>query len=164
METIQESAFEKAIAMETRSLSFYRAITLKVKDCKTRQVFELLAQEEAAHLHLFCGMFQGEEADLARLLGKNYVNTLFDPRYCSMVNSIDTDSSEKDALRIALEEEQACIDRYAALVETIRDPQVYDLFTRILDETRKQCEIISEEYTRLMGMAGSMDEDIFVRE
>jgi rubrerythrin len=161
MDPIQESAFETAIATETHSLSFYRAVTSKIKNNNTRRVFELLAQEEAGHLDLFCSIYQGKEADLVELLGKNYVNTLFDPYYCSMLDSID---SEKDALQIALKEKQECIDFYTASVETIRDPQLHDVFARILAETHKHCEMISEEYMRLMNIGDSAKDYISVRE
>ncbi len=58
MSSMLETAFETAIAIETRSLLFYRAVASKVEDHKTRQIFELLAQEEANHLESFCSLYR----------------------------------------------------------------------------------------------------------
>jgi len=164
MGSFQETVFETAIAMETRSLSFYRAVTSRVKDNNTRRIFELLAQEEARHLDSFCTLYQGEESELVKILGKNYIDIFNDPDYCSLLNSVDANTSEKDALQIALKEERACIDCYSVLVETLQEPHIHDVFARILDETHKHCEMISEEYMRLMDMATSQDRNINVRE
>jgi rubrerythrin len=164
MGSLQETAFETAIAIETRSLSFYRAVTSRVKDNSTRRIFELLAQEEARHLDLFCTLYQGDESELVKILGKNYIDIFNDPYYCSLLNSVDAGASEKDALQIALKEEQACVDCYSAFVESLREPHIHAVFARILDETHKHCEMISEEYMRLMNTATSPDRNINVRE
>jgi rubrerythrin len=153
MET--QKAFEAAIAMETRSLSFYRALSTRAKDRDTKRVFELLAKDEAGHLNLFCSMYQGNEEDLVRLLAKNYINTMFDPKYCSMLNSMEVDSMVEEALQTALGEELACIEFYTVYMETVRDPKLQDLFARILEETHKHCEIISEEYLRHLNVAAA---------
>ncbi len=164
MDPLHQTAFETAIAIETRSLSFYRAVTALVKDHKTREIFELLAREEASHLESFCNLYQGSESELVNILGKSYTNIFADPYYCILIHSVNCNTAEKEALRIALEEEQACIDSYTLFVETIREPYVQDLFASMLEETRKHYEIISEEYMRVMKMVDRNDQDTYVRE
>jgi rubrerythrin len=153
METLK--AFEAAIAMESRTLGFYRALSTRTKDCDTRQVFELLAKDEASHLDMFCSMYQGNEEDLIRLLTKNYINTMFDPKFCSMLNAMEDEGLEEEALKIALKEELACIEFYTLYMETVQDSRIQEAFARILDETHKHCEIISEECLRHMSEAAA---------
>jgi rubrerythrin len=134
----------------------------KVKDIRTRQVLELLAQEEADHLESFCNLYLGNDNDLVDILGKNSIYA--DPYYSSLLNSVDGNTTEKDALRIALKEEQACIEWYSVFVDTIREPRLHEVFVRILNETQKHGELISEEYMRLMNMVDRSDQENYVRE
>lgn len=162
MESMQKTALLTAIAIEIRSLSFYRAMLLKVDDINTRRVVELLAHEESDHLESFCNLYPGNDDELSKILVENSVTC--DPYYKSLLESIEGDATEKDALRIALKEEQSCIEWYSVFVDTIREPGIRDVFVRILNETNQHYELISEEYMRLMKMVDNTDQDIYVRE
>lgn len=157
MEFFQEKAILTAIAIEIRSLSYYRSMSSKVNDNHTRRFFELLAVEEANQLNLFCKQYSGNDGKLVDILVKN--NMYSYPYYCSMLNSVGSRTSESDALQIALKEEQACIDCYTEFLEEIREPTIRDIFESILNEARKHCELISEEYVRLSGSAEHLDYD-----
>lgn len=162
MESMQKTALLTAIAIEIRSLSFYRAMLSKVDDINTRRIVELLAREESDHLESFCNLYPGNDDELSKILVEN--NVTCDPYYKSLLESIEGDSTEKDALRIALKEEQSCIEWYSVFVDTIREPGIRDVFARILNETNQHYELISEEYMRLMKMVDTTDQDIYVRE
>ncbi|MDO9308292.1 MAG: ferritin family protein [Deltaproteobacteria bacterium] len=157
MEFFQEKAILTAIAIEIRSLSFYRSMSSKVDDIHTRRFFELLAVEEADQLNLFCKQYSGNDGKLVDILVKN--NMYSYPYYCSMLNSVGCHTSESDALQIALKEEQACIDCYTEFMEEIQEQTIREIFESILKEARKHCELISEEYMRLMGSAEHLDYD-----
>ncbi|HBA73688.1 MAG: hypothetical protein A2X82_07230 [Geobacteraceae bacterium GWC2_55_20] len=157
MEFFQEKAILTAIAIEIRSLSFYRSMSSKVDDIHTRRFFELLAVEEADQLNLFCKQYSGNDGKLVDILVKN--NMYSYPYYCSMLNSVGCHTSESDALQIALKEEQACIDCYTEFMEEIQEPTIRDIFESILKEARKHCELISEEYMRLSGSTEHPDYD-----
>ncbi|OGU16280.1 MAG: hypothetical protein A2076_13590 [Geobacteraceae bacterium GWC2_53_11] len=162
MEPMHVAAIVTAINIENRSLGFYRAVTAKVNDTNTRRVFEVLANEEAEHLESFCNLYQGDQEELVKLLNKN--NMQSDPYYCALLDSINESTTEKDALRIALKEEQACIEWYSVFVDSIRAPHIRDVFVRILNESNKHGEVIGDEYMRIMRMVDRSDQDIFVRE
>lgn len=162
MEPLQAAAIVTAINIENRSLGFYRAVTSIVTDSNTKRVFELLANEEAEHLESFCNLYQGNDEELVAILNENNISA--DPYYISMLNSINAETTEKDALRIALKEEQACIEWYSVFVDSLRAPHIRDVFVRILNESNKHGEMIAEEYMRVMKMVDRSDEDIFVRE
>lgn len=162
MEPMHMAAIVTAINIENRSLGFYRAVTAKVSDTKTRRVFEVLANEEAEHLESFCNLYQGDQEDLVGLLNRNNVQA--DPYYRTLLDSIDDSTTEKDALRIALKEEQSCIEWYSVFVDSIRAPHIRDVFVRILNESNKHGELIGDEYMRVMRMVDRSDQDTFVRE
>jgi len=162
MESMQSAAIVTAINIENRSLGFYHAVTAKVNDINTRRVFELLAKEASEHLESFCNLYQGNKDELVNILNEN--NMYANPYYCSLINSINDDTTETGALRVALEEEQACIEWYTGFVDTIRETHVHDVFVQILNKTRNHCEIIKVEYMRFMKTMDRTDQDIYVRD
>jgi len=164
MEAIYKSAFEKAIAIEIKSLSFYQTVSLIVRDNSTKRVFEVLAKEESSHLDLLCNLFPDNAEELVSILTKSYSSVFSDPYYMTLLNTVQFNTSEKDALQIALKEEQSCINCYTPFVEFFRETRIHDVFSRILNETHKHCEMISEEYMRLMHMVDQTDQLSFVRE
>jgi rubrerythrin len=159
MDEMQLAAIVTAINIENRSLGFYRAVTSKVTDANTIRVFNRLADEEAEHLESFCRLYQGDEVELVSILNKN--NVLADPYYRHLLNSIDSNATEKDALTIALKEEQACIEWYTVFVDSIRAPHVRDVFVRILDESNKHGAMIEEEYMRITRTVDGANQDTF---
>ena len=159
---MQLAAIVTAINIENRTLGFYRAVTSRVNDSSTRRIFTLLADEEAEHLESFCHLYQGDKSELVDILNRNNVHA--DSYYSSLLDSIDSTTTEKDALRIALKEEQACIEWYSVFVDAIHAPHVRDVFVRILNESNKHGEIIGDEYMRIMRMVDRTDQDIYVCE
>jgi erythrin-vacuolar iron transport family protein len=162
MDQILMEAIATAITIENRSLDFYRAATSKATNANTKRVFELLAKEEADHVEYLCNLCGGNRGELTNTLSTHDVFS--DPGYCKLFAAVDSDINEKDALQIALKEEQACIEWYTGFTQTIREPHVRDVFIRILNETNKHSELIEEEYMRVMHMVDRTDQDIYVRE
>lgn len=151
MESIHRKAIEAAIAIENRNLDYCRAVMSKVTKTTTRRVFELLAEGKAGHVGTFCRLFTGCAGELDTILTANSMYA--DPYYRLLLDSIDGDSPDLDALRIALREEQACIELYTVFVDIFREPHVRGVFARILDETRGHGNMIREEYDRIMNVA-----------
>jgi len=162
MKSLQEAALVNAILIENRSLKFYRAMSAKVTDMRCKRVLDLMAEEEKEHLESFCRLYPGNEDELYHALIRNDIYD--DPYYHSLLDSIAGDCTEIDALKIALKEEQACIEWYSVFVDTIREPDVRNVFVRILHETNNHCELISEEYMLCMNMVDRTDQDTYVRE
>ena len=161
MNPTQLNAVATAISLENRTLGFYRAVTPKVSNSDTRLVLERLAHDGSEHLRSFCDLYQGDEAELVDILNKDDSNP--DPYFSSLVNSVDGNSSDFDALRIALIVEKACIEWHIIFADIIRIPHVRAVFTRILHETIEHCELITKEYARLISMTRRSDDDILLR-
>jgi len=162
MDPMHMEAIETALSIENRSLSFYRGAASKVTDENTRRIFELLAKEEAEHVEYLCRLFDGNRDE--RVGSSGLQDMLSEPGYRELFDSVDSNTNETGALRIALREEQACIERYTDFAQTIREPRIRDVFIRLLNETGKHSELISEEYMRIMHMVDRTDQDVFVRE
>lgn len=147
MKPIHEEAIVTAISIKNRNLGYLRSVTSRVANSQTRQIFEALAENESVHLELFCTLFQGDEQELATILETNSIDA--DPYYCSLLDSLDGRSADFDALRIALREEQACIDLFTIYKDIIRVPHIRDAFAKTLDETSRHSDMIQDEYRRL---------------
>lgn len=162
MESIHRKAIVTAIAIENRNLNYCHAVMSKVANYQTRRVFELLAAKGAEHVGSLCLLCKGNADELVTILTTNSMYT--DPYYCSLLDSIDGDTPEFEALRIAGREEQACIELYSVFVDIFREPRIRDAFARILDESRKHVALIKEEYVRLMNVATETHTDVFACE
>jgi rubrerythrin len=155
-----EEAIVSSIKIENRRVKSYLAAMSKVHDNTIRLVFYQLAIEELDHFVLLCNMSQRNENELNDILKES---DLYDHSYYgTKLNSINDHISETEALQIALNEEQACIDWYSEFVDSIRNSQIRDVFNRILKETHQHREMISEEYMRHMNMAHLTDHEIYV--
>lgn len=160
--TVQE-ALKLAIQAEKDSMDFYRRAASVTTNERAKKVFDLLANEEVAHLKAFFDHYRGTEfGDLTSFLAtppdtKN-------PVYQELEKAITSDTREQKALEIALTEEKACIDQYTLFARDMVDPLVKGIFTRVVKETEQHYALIESEYAHLMGMVHESDQDTFVRE
>jgi rubrerythrin len=150
MDTILMGAIASSIAIKNRNLGFYRAVAAKVSDSSTRKVFDTLTEEENRHLESLCDLYQGEENELVDILNRNDIFS--DPYYCSLLNSIGGVNAESDALRIALRQEQSCIEWFTVFADIIRAPHIRDVFARVLKETNQRGDMIEKERARLTDL------------
>jgi rubrerythrin len=151
MQSIQLAAIVTAINIENRSLGFYHAVTLKIRGINTRQIFEQLAKDASEHLQLLCNLYDGNKEELVKVL--NEKNLYSNPYYCALLKSIDGDTTEIDALSIACDEKQACIECYTVFLDAIREPVIHDMFLKMIEKHRIQYELINKEYARVLKTA-----------
>jgi rubrerythrin len=161
MESFRLAAIRTAINIENRSLAFYYAVSGKVHDINTVMVFERIAKDGAEHLEQFCSLYDGDVENLVNNLNEN--NLYSNPFYRLLLNSIEGNASEYDALHIALEEKRACIEWYSVFLDTIREPSAHEVFTRIIAHSRLQHKMINDEYMRIKNTAGLADQSHFDR-
>lgn len=162
MEHILKTAIICAIKIENRSLKFYLAMSKKIDNIRCKRVLELLARDEYEHLESFCNLYPGNEDDLYNALFES--NIYNDSHYSSLLDSVNSNTTEIDVFRVALREEQSCIESYTAYVEAIREPAIREIFLQSLIETRKHAEMIEEEYMHLISIADGADQNVYVHE
>jgi rubrerythrin len=162
-EYTMKEALKLAIKTEKESMDFYRKAGSITQDARSKQVFALLASEEAAHLKAFFDHYQG--GDLGDL--ESYLASPPDRQsatHKALEQAFAADVHEQKALEIALQEEKATIDLYTVIARDIVDPLVRRVFETVVKETQKHHDLIEDEYMRVMAMVHSSDQDIYVRE
>lgn len=157
MDEITKKAILNAIRIEKTSYDFYLIQAGRTVNPETYRFFIKLAGDEFIHLTGFLRLYPGDGSELAAYLQG-------DPDTSSGGSSdlwmqIPVPVSLEEALTIAINEEQACIDLYATFVESLRLPEVHAMFTKALDETRQHLETIKTEYDRCRGMVSNSDRD-----
>ncbi len=160
--TVQE-ALRLAIQAEKDSMDFYRRAAAVTGNTRAKKVFELLANEEVAHLKAFFDHYKGPEfGDLKSFISTppNVENTV----YAALEKAITSDTHEQKALEIALAEEKACIDQYSLFARDMVDPLVRNIFQGVVKETQQHYALIESEYAHIMGMVHESDQDTYVRE
>ena len=159
---IQE-ALKLAIKAEKDSMDFYRKAASMTTNERARKVFNLLADEEVGHLKSFFDHYKGGEfGDL-----KSYMESPADednPAYRKLLAAVNSETIEKSALELALEEEKECIGQYTQLAQGVVDPMVKGIFERVTHETQGHYDMIESEYAHVMTMVHETDQDIYVRE
>jgi rubrerythrin len=160
MESIRTAAILTAIIIENRSLGFYHTVIDKVNST-TRRIFVQLAKAGAEHLELFCNLYTANKQELVTILNNN--NLFTNPYYCLLLKLIDGDTTESDALQIALEEKQSCIDGYSIFMDVILEPFIYDMFVQLIDKNKKQFDMVKVEYLQSLKISGHFERENIVR-
>lgn len=156
-------ALKLAIKAEKDSMDFYRKAASATGIERAKKVFRLLAEEEKEHLASFFECYQGGEfGDLQAYMESPPDRSA--ASYVALKKAIDRKTHEQKALEIAMQEENALIERYSQFAGDIIDPLVRGIFERVIRETRKHYELIESEYAHVMRMVHESDQDIYVRE
>jgi rubrerythrin len=160
--TVQE-ALKLAINSEKDSMDFYRKAASMMTDERSRQVFELLANEEMGHLTAFFDHYQGSDlGDLESFKARPADQA--SATHQALEQALATEVHEQKALEIALQEEKSCIELYTVMAKEISDPLVRRVFETVIRETQKHYDMIEDEYMRVMTMVHESDQNIYVRE
>lgn len=160
--TVQE-ALKLAINSEKDSMDFYRKAGSMTTDARSKQVFELLANEEMGHLAAFFDHYKG--GDLGDLESfKARPADKLSATHVALEQALASDVHEQKALEIALQEEKSCIELYTVMSKEMTDPQVRKIFETVIKETQKHYDLIEDEYMRVMTMVHDSDQNIYVRE
>lgn len=160
--TMQE-ALKLAIQAEKDSMDFYRKAAKNSTDERAVRLFTLLATEEAGHLKSFFEHYKGKEFGTLDDIMNTPPNREL-PNIKALLATVGTGTTEKEAMEIAMKEEELTIGTYTSMAKDIVDPLVKGVFDRVIRETRGHYEMIADEYSRLMRMVDRSDQDTFVRE
>lgn len=158
-----QEALKLAVQAEKDSMDFYRRAASVTSNERAKKVFDLLANEEVAHLKSFFEHYKGTEfGDV-----KSFIASPPSAKNATIIaleKAVKEDTHEKEALEIALKEEKAGIQQYTMLVKDIIDPLVRGVFERVIKESQGHYDMIEDEYMHIMGMVDKSDQDTYVRE
>jgi rubrerythrin len=158
-----QEALKLAIETEKAVMYFYLNAAKQAKNDRARKVFETLASEEREHAEHFFPLYKGSD------LGSFDVYIATPPTFESAMlhnlkKAVNSELREKDAMELALKEEEDLARSLEMTAQHIVDPLVRNVFERMAKETLNHYAVIESEYAHLMGMVHETDIDTFVRE
>jgi rubrerythrin len=150
MDYLLEEAVRVTIVTMNNSYDFFRIAAVKAHSGCVRRLCERLADKEASHLEWFQRRYPGSKfGNLESLQARPPHFTT--PQHRALLSGMAGSVGEKEALQVALQEKEICLDYFSALAEAFRDPEVHAVFQKARDEALRHCEVIREEYRRLAG-------------
>ena len=145
-----KDAIKTAIQMEKDGYSFYQKAAAQTSSDMGRTVFKSLAADELLHLEVFEKLFnekvgKDEWYDLVNT-SKKYVDIPIFPKDLEKVEGANPDTSEIDALRIAMDSEQRAIEYYTKIRENISDDEVNKIIDEIINQEKNHYNILEGEF------------------
>lgn len=145
-----KDAIKTAIQMEKDGYSFYQKAAAQTSSDMGRTVFKSLAADELLHLEVFEKLFnekvgKDEWYDLVNT-SKKYVDIPIFPKDLEKVEGANPDTSEIDALRIAMDSEQRAIEYYTKIRENSSDDEINKIIDEIINQEKNHYNILEGEF------------------
>jgi rubrerythrin len=158
-----QEAIRLAVQTEKDVMDFYLKAAALTKNERGRKVFEQLAREEREHAGHFFQVYPGKDLGtfdefMARPARVDQVMLV------QLQKALAENVHERQAMEIALKEEEDLSKHLRLTASRIVDPQVRGVFERMAKETEHHFALIESEYAHLMGMVHETDIDTYVRE
>lgn len=113
-----------AIQAEIDARNFYESVGNRTKDSYLKELFGQLAAEEANHERILSDILNKEQTD------KTYFNFEKDFQVAETIEmpEVSDDLNLKDAIGIAMKNEEVAMKNYTALAENCEDEQLKSVF------------------------------------
>jgi rubrerythrin len=148
-----KGAIQTAIQMEKDGYNFYTRAAAQTKNDMARSLFESLSKDELVHLEVFQKLFENQmkkdEYDRLVESNKKYESIPVFPKDLKSVKGIDPDSSELDALRMAMDAEQEAIDYYSEIEDNTSDSETRKIINIIIDQEKNHYFLLENEFHHL---------------
>jgi len=148
-----KDAILTAIQMEKDGYAFYTKAAAQTKSDMGRTIFESLAADEQRHLDIFQKMFEdkvgkSEWNDLINS-SKKYANIPVFPTNLKDAPGLDSESTEIDALRMAMDSEQEAINYYNKIKETINNKDLKNILNEIIEQEKNHYFLLEKEFNHI---------------
>lgn len=148
-----KDAILTAIQMEKDGYAFYTKAAVQTSSDMGRTIFESLAADEQRHLDVFQKMFedkvsQSEWNDLINS-SKKYANIPIFPTDLKDAPGMDSDSTEIDALRMAMDSEKEAIDYYSKIKENLNDQELKNVIDEIIEQEKNHYSLLEKEFNHI---------------
>ena len=148
-----KDAILTAIQMEKDGYSFYMNAATQTDSDMGRTIFESLAADEQRHLEIFQKLFEdtvgkSEWNDLINS-SKKYANIPIFPTDLKDVPGMDSDSTEIDALRMAMDSEKEAIDYYSKIKENLNDQELKNVIDEIIEQEKNHYSLLEKEFNHI---------------
>jgi len=145
-----KEAIETAIQMEKDGYAFYNKAAAQTSSDMGRSVFESLANDELVHLDVFQKLFDDKfgESEWDDLVNSNkkYSEIPIFPKDLKIIEGINPDADELDALRIAIDSEKEAIDYYTEIRAKSYDDNVNKIIDMIIEQEKNHYFLLEQEF------------------
>ena len=148
-----KDAILTAVQMEKDGYTFYTKAAAQTESEMGRTIFESLAADEQRHLNIFQKMFedkveQSEWNDLVNS-SKKYANIPVFPTDLKDAPGMDSDSTEIDALRMAMDSEKEAIDYYNDILESLENQELKNVINEIIEQEKNHYSLLEKEFNHI---------------
>jgi rubrerythrin len=148
-----KDAILTAIQMEKDGYSFYIKAASQTNSEMGRSIFESLASDEQKHLDVFQKMFENkvsktEWKDLVES-SKRYASIPIFPTDLKDAPGMDKESTELDAIRMAMDSEKEAIDYYTKIKENLDDRNTKDVIDEIIEQEKNHYSLLEKEFNHI---------------
>ncbi len=148
-----KDAIKTAIEMERDGYDFYTKAAARTSSEMGEIMFKSLAQDEVLHLEIFQKIFEenvgSTEWDALVNSSNKYADLPVFPKDLEAVEGANPDTSELDALHMAMDSEKDAIDYYTKILEDTEDSEVKKIIEEIIEQEKNHYWILHEEFTHL---------------
>lgn len=148
-----KDAILTAIQMEKDGYSFYQKAAIQTSSQMGRTIFEGLAEDEQRHLDVFQKMFEDRvgKSEWNELVSssKKYASIPIFPTNLKDVQGMDLDSTEIDALRMAMDSEKEAIDYYNKIKDSLEDEEVKNIIDEIIEQEKNHYNLLEGEFNHI---------------
>lgn len=148
-----KDAIKTAIQMEKDGYSFYKKAAAQTNSEMGKTIFESLANDEQMHLDIFEKMFEetvgsSEWKDLL-ISSKKYAKISVFPKDLTEIEGDNPNTSELDAIRIAMDSEKEAIDYYIKIKEKMTDSEVIKVINEIIEQEKNHYSLLEGEFNHI---------------
>jgi rubrerythrin len=147
-----KEAIEMAIQMEKDGHAFYTKAAARTGSDMGRTIFETLAKDELMHLDTFRHMFEDRVTDEQWSMlvesSKKYADIPVFPKDLTS-SGAEPDVDELDALRLAMEAEQAAVEHYNKIVDGIDDDLTVKTLEEIIKQEKRHFALLQDEFMHM---------------
>ena len=152
IENVKE-AILTAIQMEKDGYSFYMKAAAQTNSDMGKTIFESLAEDEQRHLDVFQKMFEdkvstSEWNDLVDS-SKKYTKIPVFPTDLKDAPGMDAESTELDALRMAMDAEKEAVEYYGKIKENLADQDVKNVIDEIIEQEKNHYSLLEKEFNHI---------------
>jgi rubrerythrin len=139
-------AIETAIKMETDAMKFYREAVGKTTHPLGKRIFEGFVVDEMRHLKMLQDIMNDLDIEVQFVHPKQDIKTIFSELKDEMMQRITATSSEKDAVKIALDFERSGYHFYEKAAQESEGELERKLFEVLTAEEKRHYELLENTH------------------
>ena len=157
-------ALKEGKILEKQGVAFYHEAAEKTKSEKGKEIFRSLARDEAMHLRLIQRQIdalsaEGKWVELPEATGEkvDLSEAIFPQGRGGLEKAVKGDTTDAEALILALEFESRGYDMYRRETEAAMDPAAREMYEFLASQERLHFDLLMLNYESLVNLGGWAD-------